>query len=235
MKRLILTIIVAFCMSICYSQDVVHLNNGRLVKGTIVQLEEGVSLTIRTENGNEYTYPFIEIKSYNRDKGVIIPEVDKSKAIRDYGFYNRGFWAAIETDGGYLLSRYKDGGYAELHFTGGYRFNEHLKVGAGFGGRYYINNKAFRCKDYKWSFPLFATVRGNIIPEYNRSVVPFYSAEVGAAINDGFYFRPALGVRFGEPRSAFLLALTYTAQSLKDEQGRRSTTSFVGLRLGWEF
>ena len=100
---------------------------------------------------------------------------------------------------------------------------------------YYINNNVMRCKSYKWSFPLFLNVRGNIIPELNRSIVPYYSADFGAAINDGFFVRPAIGVRFGEPRSSFTLAITYMAQKLKLTPEQYSTTSFIGLKAGWEF
>lgn len=235
MKRFVLFLLAAVCMLNCYSLDVVHLNNGHIIKGTIKHVKEGESLTITSEDGYEYTYPFIEVKTYNLDGGVITPTVDKSKTYQDYNYYNRGFWAAIELDGGYLLNRKDNAGYTELHFIAGYRINEFIKFGAGFGGRFYINNNAVRCENYKWSFPLFLSVRGNIIPELHKDVVPFYSAELGSAINDGLYFRPALGLRIGEPRSAFTIALTYTAQRLKMEPERKATSSFVGLKIGWEF
>ena len=222
-------------ISICYSLDIVQLNNGSVIKGVITKIDEGVSLTIKSESGREYTYRMIEVKSYNKDGELSTPIVQKSKGFRDYNYYEKGFWAAVEMDGGYLLSINNDGGYGELHFVAGYQFCEFLKVGAGFGGRYYINNKDMRCKDYKWSFPLFANVRGNIIPGLNRNVVPFYSAELGSAINDGIYFRPALGIKIGEQRGAFTIDITYTAQTLKHTPEHHSTTSFIGLKAGWEF
>ena len=235
MKRLLLSIISAVCVFACFALDTIHLNNGRIVTGTITQIEEGRSITIMMENGREYTYPLIEVKSYDKGDIAKVPTVKAANGYRDYKFYDRGFWASVETEGGYLLSKNNDAGYAELNFVGGYRLNEHLKVGLGFGARYYINNKVMRYKDYKWSFPLFADVRGNIIPELNRSIVPYYSAEFGAAINDGMFVRPALGVRFGEPRSSFTLAITYMAQKLKLTPEHYSTTSFIGLKAGWEF
>lgn len=235
MKRLLLSIISAVCVFACFALDTIHLNNGRIVTGTITQIEEGRSITIMMENGREYTYPLIEVKSYDKGDIANAPIVKAANGYRDYKFYDRGFWASVETEGGYLLSKNNDAGYAELHFVGGYRLNEHLKVGLGFGARYYINNKVMRYKDYKWSFPLFADVRGNIIPELNRSIVPYYSAEFGAAINDGMFVRPAIGVRFGEPRSSFTLAITYMAQKLKLTPEHYSTTSFIGLKAGWEF
>lgn len=235
MKKIIVMLVAATCMISCYALDIVHLNNGRIVKGNITSLEEGVSLTIKAENGQEYTYPLIEVKSYNQEEIATAPTISKSHGFRDYNYYDRGFWASAEVEGGYLLSRQNNGGMAELHFVGGYRFCEHLKVGAGFGARYYINNKVMRAKDYSWSFPVFANVRGNIIPELNRTVVPFYSAELGAAINDGIYFRPSIGIRIGEPRGAFVLAISYTAQQMKTEPEHKQTASFIGIKAGWEF
>lgn len=235
MKRLLLSIVSAVCMFTCFALDTIHLNNGRVVTGTITQIEEGVSITIMMENGREYTYPLIEVKSYDKGDIANVPIVKAANGYRDYNFYDRGFWASVEVEGGYLLSKNNDAGYCEQHFIGGYRLNEYLKAGIGFGARYYINNKVMRCKSYKWSFPLFLNVRGNIIPELNRSIVPYYSADFGAAINDGFFVRPAIGVRFGEPRSSFTLAITYMAQKLKLTPEQYSTTSFIGLKAGWEF
>ena len=70
MKRLLLSIVSAVCMFTCFALDTIHLNNGRVVTGTITQIEEGVSITIMMENGREYTYPLIEVKSY--DKGHLL-------------------------------------------------------------------------------------------------------------------------------------------------------------------
>lgn len=235
MKKIIISIVATVCMLPCYALDIVQLNNGRVIKGNITNINEGVSLTIKSENGFEYTYPIIEVKSYNQEEIAQAPSVLSSKGYHDYNFYNRGFWASAEAEGGYLLSRQSNGGYGELHFVAGYRLCEYLKVGAGFGARYYINNKEMRSKDYKWSFPLFLNVRGNIIPELNRNVVPFYSAEFGSAINDGIYFRPSIGIRIGEPRGAFILAISYMAQKMKVDPERKQTASFIGLKTGWEF
>ena len=51
MKRLLLSIVSAVCMFTCFALDTIHLNNGRVVTGTITQIEEGVSITIMMENG----------------------------------------------------------------------------------------------------------------------------------------------------------------------------------------
>lgn len=82
-----------------------------------------------------------------------------------------------------------------------------------------------------------------MIPGDYRNVTPYYSVDCGATLRDGFLIRPAVGLRIGRERSAFLVGIGYTGQNLKttrcdaDEaigSGRRFV-SFVNLHLGYEF
>ena len=92
--------------------------------------------------------------------------------------------------------------------------------------------------------PIMINFRGNIIPQDYRTVVPYYSVDVGSTITDGFLLRPTLGIRCGERRSAFLLGVSYMLQVMsgyesKYEPGNLNektlNTSFFGLRIGYEF
>ncbi len=173
-----------------------------------------------------------------------LPEVDNAHAQKEYRDNNVGFWISPELSGGYSCRlNHSNFSFAELTVTGGYRFNEYLRAGLGFGGRYYIENDKVRFYSSEWAFPIFANVRGNIIPTEERDVVPYYSFDIGGTVRDGFLMRPTVGVRIGRNRSAILLGLSYVGQSMRtfklSEFGERiskqSFTSFLSLRVGYEF
>lgn len=211
----------------------VYLNNGNIIKGNVTTT--ATQVTIITDNGQVLTYPIVEV---NRISPVepVQPAVKEDRAIRNMTDTDTGFWMSAQVNGSYsVFISDKCTPWTELDVVGGYRFNQYLKVGVGFGGRYYFENDRLRSNNVKWSFPVFATVRGNFIPDDYRSVTPYYSLDLGAAIRDGFMWRPTVGLRIGQSRSAFLVGITYTGQSLKYKTGKDRYISGVGLTLGYEF
>lgn len=173
-----------------------------------------------------------------------LPEVKGTSLQHVYSEDNTGFWMAAEAVGGYSCRLYHSNfALAEIDVTAGYRFNEYLRVGLGFGGRYYFDNAKVRYNSSEWAFPLYANVRGNFMSTEYRTTVPYYSFDLGGTILDGFMMRPTVGLRIGQQRSAFLIGLTYTGQSLKgfsyNEFGGRDPhnrfVSFISLKLGYEF
>lgn len=178
-----------------------------------------------------------------------LPEVDATHTgiQADYATRDTGFWIAAEATGGYSCRlMHSNFSFAEVTATAGWRFNSYLRLGVGFGGRCYFDNKKVRYTASEWAFPIFANVRGNIIPTEYRSVVPYYSVDLGGSIRDGFLFRPAVGLRIGQNRGAFLVALAYTGQDLRSYrletldggtvcEKKRKFASFISLRLGYEF
>lgn len=229
--------------------DYVYLNNGSVIKGFIENEVENVSVTIRSVNGEIYTYKAVEVRKVAHGKDPKVPAVSKkADSYSDYTTYTRGFWFAVELQGGYSARLVnKNIGMAELDVVGGYRFNDYLKLGIGIGARYYISSKEVRDKDVQWGFPIYANVRGNFMPSQYRTVVPYYSFDLGGSIRDGVMVRPTIGIRIGEPRQAFLVGLSYLGQSMKADgkvdkdgkDGKPTKTdkflSFVTLKIGYEF
>lgn len=185
--------------------------------------------------------------SFSQDKVVKrLPEIKKKKVdqYHNYAEYQTGFFCAAELAGGYSCRLEKSNfGFLELDAVGGYRFNEYLNVGAGIGARYYFANNLIRYSTAKWAGPMFIDVRGQFIPHQFRNYVPYYSFDIGATIRDGFMLRPTLGLRIGEPRSAFLIGISYTGQNLTsfqcDELGKKMKknrfVSFITLKVGYQF
>lgn len=247
MKRVLiaLTLLLTGWAAAMAGDDYVVLNNGSVIRGTITALNEGTSVTINSDNGQTYTYPMVSVRTISRGKAPAIPSGGGSDPnVWSYADADRGFWWTVEAGAGSTVRLSKSNRmYAEADVTVGYRFNSYARLGVGAGFRYYFNTPAdLRYASIAASFPLYVNLRGNLIGDLYRSVVPFYSIDLGGAIRDGMMFRPAVGVRFGSKRSAFTLALAYTGQQMpvvaNDERGGTVTnryTSMVGLRLGWEF
>lgn len=174
-----------------------------------------------------------------------IPSTGSNDAVKDYSAAGSGFWIAAELSGGASLRlNHSNVSFGELDVTGGYRFNSYLKVGVGFGGRCFINNDRLRFSSVPWDFPVYVNVRGSFIDDTYRTCVPYYSFDLGAAVRDGFMVRPTVGVRFGQPRNAFLLGLSYIGQVVKGYDDdmtpglvveKSRFVSMLALRLGYEF
>lgn len=236
MRKLFLALILLFASnagSVFADNGWVHLINGNIVKGDISKTDTKVIIT--TPDGRVLSYPLTEVSKISYSEPVS-PEVKKDPALADYADFDKGFWFRTTLSGAYtLFMSDKNVPLTEFDLAGGYRFNQYLKVGAGVGFRYYINNHDLRSDRHKWGFPVYATFSGNIINETYRSVVPYYNLDLGGTIRDGFMWRPTFGIRVGQPRSAFLLGLTYTGQTLEYKTGKNRYCSALGLSLGYEF
>lgn len=224
--------------------DYVFLKNGNVVKGVIESVKDNQTVSIRSTNGELYTYKMVDVNKLAYGETPVIPQEKNNNSYKDYSEFDKGFWYAVELQGGASCHFKKDNvGILELDVVGGYRLSEYLRIGLGLGSRYYFKNEDLRHSDIKWSYPVYLNIRGNIIPCEHRTVIPYYSFDIGGAIRDGMFFRPTIGIRVGEKRSAFLLGLSYMGQSLKSFKVSNDNTmspdriysSFVTLKVGYEF
>lgn len=235
MKKIVLLVIIALSCLFASAQSIgwVHLNNGNIVKGIVNTTDTEVIIT--TEDGSELSYPLLEVNKIT-SKAPKMPKVGVDPDLNDYSETDKGFWYGVQLGLGYtVISKNHNAPWHDLDFVGGYRFNQFLKVGAGFGWRFYYQNSNLRHKRMTSSFPLYATVRGNIVRDTYRTVVPYYSFDIGGAICDGVMWRPSFGIRVGQSRSAFLLSVTYTGQSLQYFNKEQKYVSSLGLTVGYEF
>ncbi len=116
-----------------------------------------------------------------QDRTIKMP-TEKGKTSFNPAEQEKGYWCALEVGGGATtMEGRKNLPMGEIIFSNGYRINQYLKVGVGIGALYYIaNNNEVRGTTRKLSMPLFATLRGNFLNEDTRSVVPYWTANVGA-------------------------------------------------------
>lgn len=170
-------------------------------------------------------------------RDVTLPQRPSNDGYKDYDRSgSTPFWFSIETEGASsIMEKSKNMQFASLQLTGGYRINEFLRVGVGFGGRMYVNNYEVRDGDRQFGIPVYANARGNFVSAYDRQDVPYWSVNLGGVTGEGLYFNPTIGYSFGGLRNTFLIGLSYTLSNFKDYAKDNRTYSYFGVKLGYEF
>lgn len=169
-------------------------------------------------------------------RDVKLPDMPKHTSYKNYELEDKGFWCAVEVEGGSSAMVHEPNmQYISLSWTGGYRINEFLRLGAGLGIRCYINNAGVRDTDKKFGIPIFANARGNLLSAYDRDGVPFWSMNIGGITNEGFFASPTFGYSFGGLRKNFQIGINYTITSFKNCDKDSKSYSYFGLKLGYEF
>lgn len=168
---------------------------------------------------------------------VRLPQRPRQHPYENLSSAETGFWCAAEIDAGSsIVYHRRNTQVVGLNFVGGYRFSEYLKAGVGVGVRGFVNNNdLWRTEEKFNSFPIFANLRGNILSQYERNLVPYWSLSVGGVANDGLMVMPTVGVRLGEQRSSFLVGLSYAYNELSVPDGQKKGYNFLMLKLGYEF
>ena len=168
---------------------------------------------------------------------IHLPEKPKQHKYVDYTEHDNGFWYAIEGNAGSsLIFRHTNFQRVGLTFAGGYMVNEHLKLGLGLGGNYYVNNNR-NARDTKNAFtmPIYFDIRGNMVSQTVRNFVPYWSFDIGGAVGDGFFMSPTVGMRFGQKRDSWLLGIAYTFNRIDNNPGYPKTVNSFALKFGYEF
>lgn len=216
MKKFLLLCFAALFSSTVFAQnadlqDVVHLKNGSIVRGTIIEQVPGESLKIETRDGNVFVYKMDEIDKMTREKSAasfgMRPKFE-AKPKGYAGFIETGYGFGVGKDPmlGSFVNRY------ELDIINGYQINPYCFVGLGVGFNLFLGHLAedfdedISDKDVI-SLPIFAHTRFNFI---DRDVSPFIALNIGYnistkkkeqigsnaeyALQGGLIFEPSLGV-----------------------------------------
>ncbi len=168
--------------------------------------------------------------------GIRLPERPNRQKYVEHSELRSGFWLAVEANGGSsILFNHTNAQRAGAAVVAGYMFSEYLKVGAGVGANFYVNNNQVMRTKNMTTLPVFVDVRGTLVSMEVRNVVPYWSFDVGGAVEDGFFFSPTIGMRTGSMRSAFLFGVSYTLQRIPNQENFPEIVSFMSLKLGYEF
>lgn len=170
-------------------------------------------------------------------RNVVIPqESNLGVNQKDYTEQSTGFFCVAQLTSAYTLNSNIDKfGFSSIEAIGGYRFSDYFRAGIGLGARYYYNEGDIRHMNHHLGMPLFLDLRGNFIPNAYRDVVPFWSLDLGTTFPDGLMVRPSIGIRVGQPRSAFIVSLGYIGQKIRTCTDNDNFASGITLNLGYEF
>ncbi|MFM9950208.1 MAG: hypothetical protein ACKV1O_19900 [Saprospiraceae bacterium] len=198
--------------------DVVYLKDGSVLKGLIVNYEQGATLNFRLQNGEEIVIIDSEIARIVQD--VREPKANsyddlingKVKAkpkeqvynFKERGFYNATMLGSLNTRAG---NEFKMG--LSFHNVSGFQFSRWLGIGLGVGIETYGTD------DDEVIYPIFAEFRGYL----NKKIkAPYYSLGAGygfMATNEkefiteargGWMLHPAIGLRFSGKKHSNLTA-----------------------------
>ena len=174
--------------------------------------------------------------TYAQERNIKLPQQPKRAAYSDYKNADTGFWCAAELSGGSTtMFKRHNMPFAGFNVINGYRINEFLRTGIGFGAKYYINNDDVHSSSIPWTFPVYLDIRGNIISQEDRTIVPYWAFDIGAEMRDGFFCSPTVGLRIGEKRSSLLLGISYSYNEMKTHKEKRESRNLLSLKLGYEF
>lgn len=183
MKNLILFFVLICCSATLSAQkytETVHLKNGSIIHGIIVEQVPNQSLKIQTQDGSLFVFQMEEISKITKD-------IPKSSPFKTSGI-NTGYRGFVDLGYSFGVGDYS-ADRIEFSTSHGYQFNPYFYLGAGAAFNYFHDGEIA-------SVPLFANPRADFS---TGKVSPFIDLKVGYTISDyfeGFYLAPSIGVRF---------------------------------------
>lgn len=219
-------------------QEVVHLKNGSVVRGIVIEQTLGISLKVQTSDGSIFAYPMSEVEKITKES--IKSSARKSNHIssNNNSGNNTGYKGFI--DAGYTIGMRNFGtDRAELSTSHGYQFNPYIYTGAGIGIHYYIDSEV-------WALPIFGHIRANIL---DKKTSPYIEFKIGYSITEdvkGLYISPSIGCKI----NSLNVSVGYIMQKAKYDYDEYSYEDYYyheynykgslniegfSLKIGWEF
>ena len=200
-------------------QDVVYLKNGSIIRGIIGEINPNQPVRIETADRNVFVFKWDEIEKITKEPQPgnvtapqnnqrIQPDVGKQPQIQydeDDDVWNneglkRGYKGIAELGGAFFFD-----GYFGLRATyiNAYQFNPYISLGIGTG---------FITCSYQGGIPIFVDFRINFL---NSRISPYFAAEAGYSIFQGFLVNPTAGVTFMvRNKSAINVGVGYLGQQI---------------------
>ncbi|MDR0954946.1 MAG: hypothetical protein LBM20_06165 [Rikenellaceae bacterium] len=181
-------------------EDVVHLKNGSVIRGVIVEQVPNESLKIETRDGNLFVYQMSEVEKMTKEM---------QKTTDDRGFFRgqfnkpQGHMRIFEIGGGIGVGEWGTT-RVSISMINGYRLMPQFAIGFGFGVEFYpnvhhtSNNNIYYYGGSQLSLPIFLHLRSDFI---DSEVSPYVAVNAGYnlqidSIFKGMMFEPSFGVGF---------------------------------------
>lgn len=201
MKKLFILLALCFYTGVAMAQyiEVVHLKNGSMIRGVIIEQIPEQTLKIQTSDGSVFVYSYSEIAKITKEipqrnarVATLSPNKPRTPIKPSYmGMVDVGY--SVDTRG-------VGAGRVEVSTSHGCLLIPYLYLGAGVGFQYYHSASAF-------NIPIFANFRGYPM---KGDIKPFLDLRIGYSVGDidGLYFSPSVGVSL----KRFDLSIGYTMQ-----------------------
>ena len=221
MKKLFSFLVLCLVVSITETnaqmlQEVVYLKNGSIIRGTIIEQIPGVSLKIKTGDGNVFVYQISEVEKISKEE--IIPTSQRysqykygnsrntsycehTPLVFKYNASDLGYRGFVELGHTFGVGMVRDFGRLDVATTHGIQINPHLFFGAGLSLNYAYHYGSI-------ALPFYADIRTDIL---KSNISPFIDFKIGYSITDAFkglYLSPTIGCRFGR----FNMGISYVMQ-----------------------
>lgn len=202
MKKLFLILMLCCLSSAAMAQyvETVHLKNGSMIRGVIIEQIPEKTLKIQTADGSVFVYSYSEIEKITKEipqrnerNASFSPKKPRTPIKPSYmGMVDIGYSIDVSSFGG--------AGRVELSTSHGCLIMPFLYVGGGVGFQYYHSASGF-------NIPIFADLRGYPM---KGDIKPFLNIRIGYSVGDidGLYFSPSVGVSL----KRFDISVGYTMQ-----------------------
>lgn len=169
-------------------QDVVYLKNGSILRGQLVNTENTATISILITGNNLLVFDAAEVDKITAEPKRTAPEIKKT------GFANT-------TELGLLAGGNNSSPALSLITINGYTFNPYLTVGVGVGIQFwwdmYQGNGWYYYNGTGKIFPLFADIRGDVLPKSRITPVYYVRAGYGFATSPNEATNSKGGVMLG--------------------------------------
>lgn len=204
MKNFILFAFFILISTLAFSQksvDVIHLKNGSIIRGTIIEQVPNEFIKVETLDRSVYTYKMDEIEKFTKEASYV------SKENSGYQFGYRGI---VETGFQVGVGDFRND-RVKVNVINGIQINPHLYIGQGLGFRYYIESDVV-------AVPIFVDIRTHFI---NKKISPYLSLDIGYTLNAsddfsgmGLIVAPTAGASFKFTKNfGLLVGLGYEMQN----------------------
>lgn len=223
------------------SRDIINLENGSIIKGSLMEFVINGNAVLKTNDGSTFIYSSEEIQKISKDTSVTAPSSTTSynnvnannrqqelrTSVNNRHLAKRGYRGFVDLGLGYYVS-----GVAafEISTTHGYQLNHNFFVGAGIGVDVLFPDGDF-LDSSGVAIPIFAAFKGNV----GSGIVQFtYGSRLGLSVVEDyipFLWNVNAGLRFGFTPN-FALQITPDFSLLA---GSNFFDIRAGLRIGIEF
>lgn len=199
-------------------QDVIHLKNGTMIKGLIIEQIPNESIKLQTKDGSVFAFQIDSVEKMTKEVTTNSSSTEEREDAWKTTPRYRGFVGGGYTYTGILKRYYDNLDYVSLWTSHGIQINPYIYAGGGIGG--VVTGTGGR-------IAIFTHVRSDLHKVTNGRVAPYFDVKLGWVVwhtnetyhdviyNDGIYNQNEIGVHFnfGHSKRGMSVGIAYNLQN----------------------